>query len=85
MIENAIKFWQTFNERFPSEEVQRWIAQLESGNGEWFRNYGYVQNAIARDCRIGRIGFDDEKYEHGKAWACELLAKCGIPDSSMQN
>ena len=85
MNENAINFWETINERFYSEEIQQWINQLRSGNGEWFRNYGFVQNAIARNCRIGRIGFDNEKYEQGKAWAEIQLKNCGIPLGSMQN
>jgi len=85
MTENAINFWKSTNDRFPCEEIQKWIAQLESGKGEWFRNYGLAQNAIARHCRFGRIGFNDEKNEQGKAWVREQLTAHGIPTGAMQN
>ena len=85
MTENAVNFWKTINARFASAEIQQWINQLESKNVDWFRNYGYVDIAIARHCRIGRVGFDSEKYEQGRAWAQEQLKAHDIPAGAMQN
>lgn len=42
---------------------------------DWFRNLSLVNIAIADTCRMGRIGFDQSKFEDGQTFARQLLDK----------
>lgn len=81
----AIRFWKQIYKHFPTDDIKKWIILLERGKGDWFRNYGFVDIALARACRIGRIGFDEEKYKKLKKWAIGVLRQSGISPGSMQN
>lgn len=83
--EQAIKFWQEIDKHFHTEQVSDWIKTLEAGKGDWFRNYGILNEALAQKCRFGRIGFDEEKYQKLQDWADDILNHYGLQAVMMQN
>lgn len=85
MDQRAIKFWQTINNHFQSDEVSNWLETLRAGQGDWFRNFGLLNIVLARQCRIGRIGFDEAKFESLKTWSEKVLNECELTRAMMQN
>lgn len=71
----ATAFWNEFHTAYPNERVYSWMDSVADGSGDWFRNLSFANIAIAEHCRIGRFGFDQEKYEAGQKKVQQLLAK----------
>lgn len=78
-IERALEYWRRVLETWPTDNktVHGWIESVRNDRGDYYRNLGSIAMiAIGEHCRIGRIGYDDEKEESAKrqlvAWAEEL-------------
>jgi hypothetical protein len=85
MNEKAISFWETLHSQYPHDMIAAQVVSLKAGHGDWFRNYGIAAIAIASHCRIGRIGFDDQKHANAQAFVRETLHSVGLSESMMQN
>ena len=81
----AIKFWTKINTHFRTERIEAWIESLEANKGDWFRNYGLLNIALSEQCRFGRIGFNEEKYQKLQKWADGILNHYGLQSGMMQN
>lgn len=74
----AVIFWKEVRSTFPHPQIDEWISLLETGNVDYFRNGGLVRIAVANKCYIGRIGFDQNKYDHAIAQFDRLSRELGI-------
>ena len=83
--QKAIALWMIINERAYTNEIEEWIEILKAGNADWFRNFGLLNIALSNQCRFGRIGFNEEKYEKLQQWALQVLRQCGLQIGAMQN
>lgn len=71
----ATAFWNEFHTQYPNERVYNLMTAVAEGTVDWFREASLTNVAIAEHCRIGRLGFDQEKFEAGQMYVRQLLDK----------
>lgn len=70
----SLAFWNEFYSAYPNERIYNWMQEIAEG-ADWFRNLSLVNIAIADTCGMGRIGFDQSKFEDGQKFVKRLLNK----------
>ncbi len=74
----AVAFWFEFTKTYPHQQVDDWMDSVAQNRGDWYRNISLTRVAISEQCRIGRIGFDEAKFEDGKKFVDALLEKYNL-------
>lgn len=78
-ILKATKFWLEVDKKFPgTPRIMEWTTLVAEGEADYFRNFDLVFVAIEKHCRIGRIGFDQDKFDNSVKWANELKKSLGV-------
>jgi len=82
--EKALRFWKEVNERFPHQRVTDWMATLEGGRVDWFRNASIANVALEAHSRNRRGFFSQAQYDSNKAALGQIVDRHEEITSLMQ-
>jgi len=77
-IAKALNFWNKVYSLYPHQRILNLMEEISEGKADYWRNQSLALVAISDNCRIGRFGFDDKKYNEGKKNVQKLAEESGI-------